>query len=147
MHVPDDRVAGQEDRVRIHQGVTAHLEQGVPVLNVRQRGQAPGAFLELDAVGPGPGASHLGGVQVDREPVHLERLGDALGDGDLGAARHPVGEGHDVAGAVALQPDGQQPRVQPAGEGDEELTIAGVLKKTLDDDVEGGAKDVGELLR
>ena len=48
---------------------------------------------------------------------------------------------------MALQPDGQQPRVQPAGEGDEELTIAGVLKKTLDDDVEGGAKDVGELLR
>ena len=146
MHVADDRVAGQEHRIGVDQGLAAHLEQGVPVLDVRQGGQAPGTPLEVDAVGPGPGTSHLGGVQVDREPVQLERLGHASGDGDLRAARHPVGEGHHVAGPVALEPDGQQPGVQPTGEGDEDLAAVDLLKDALDRGVERAAEDGRELL-
>ena len=47
---------------------------------------------------------------------------------------------------MALEPDGQQPGVQPAGEGNEELAAVGVLKDALDRGVERGAEDARKLL-
>ena len=151
VHVAHDRVPRQDDVARTHHALLQEVAQGVPVLHVRQRPQGVAVLQEVGRVLCLPGLAQLGGDVVDGVPLQAHRLGHLARDLDLPGSGTPIGEGHrPVQGAVKRQPRHQQPRVQPARQGQYESRRARPVRQVLQDPAHAGVErreqQVGELL-